>query len=125
MYTSAKQAYDTGGKTSASNRELEAMALFKAARQLEACQRAWDDTDRESKLDVALKHNQRLWTFFQGELTRPDHEMPLDLRVNLLRLSVFVDRRTLEVLAEPRPEKLQVLIDINRHIGAGLSAGEP
>jgi flagellar protein FlaF len=121
MYTSAGQAYDSGRKTSSSNRELEAMALFKAARQLEACQRSWDTPDRTSMLDAALKQNQRLWTFFQGELARPDHEMPLDLRVNLLRLSTFVDRRTLEIMADPAPEKLKVLIEINRHIGAGLT----
>jgi len=38
-----------------------------------------------------------------------------------LRLSAFVDKRTFQVMAEPSPDKLQALIDINRNIAAGLS----
>jgi len=122
MFTSPHQAYDQGTKTATSNRELEAAALFKCARLLEGCQTAWDRPDRAERLDEALRKNQRLWTLFQAELSRTDHEMPAPLRVNLLRLSGFVDRRTFEVMANPSPEKLQALIDINRNIAAGLSS---
>jgi flagellar protein FlaF len=121
MFNSARQAYEQGTKTAVTSRQLEAAALFKCARMLEACQQAWDDPGRETSLDVALRHNMRLWTLFQAELARPEHEMPVEMRVNLLKLSRFVDRRTFEVMADPRPEKLQALIDINRNIGAGLS----
>lgn len=119
----ALEAYEAAGKAASSNRELEAAALFKAARKLEAVRGDWDSPDRKESLQDALRYNQRLWTFFQAELSVPDHEMLTEVRVNLLRLSGFVDRRTFEILAakEPVPDQLQVLIDINRNIAAGLS----
>ena len=125
MFNSARQAYEQGAKTTASSRQLESAALFKCARMLEACQRSWDAPGRAAALDEALRHNMRLWTIFQAELARPEHEMPVDMRVNLLKLSRFVDKRTFELMADPQPEKLQALIDINRNIGAGLSASTP
>jgi flagellar protein FlaF len=119
----AIEAYEAAGKTTASSRELEAAALFKAARQLEAVRSDWGSPTRKESLNEALKYNQQLWTFFQSELSLPDHEMLTELRVNLLRLSAFVDRRTFEIMAapEPTPEQLQILIDINRNVAAGLS----
>ncbi len=122
MFVSVKQAYDQGTKTTASGRQLEAGALFKAARRLEECQEKWNAPDCSERLHDALAHNRRLWTFFQSELVEPDHGLPMDLRRDILRLSLFIDRRTIEVIAEPYPEKLTALIEINRHIAAGLSA---
>ena len=121
MFTNARQAYEQGAKTAVTNRQLEAAALTKCAQMLESCKRGWNDADRPDRLDEALRHNLRLWTLFQSELARQDHEMPVELRVNLLRLSAFVDKRTFQVMAEPSPDKLQALIDINRNIAAGLS----
>lgn len=122
MFNSARQAYEQGARTAVTNRQLEAAALFKCARSLEACQKGWDEPDRAASLDAALRQNMRLWTVFQAELARPEHEMPMEMRANLLKLSRFVDKRTFDVMADPRPEKLQALIDINRNIAAGLSA---
>lgn len=121
MFSTPTQAYAEAGKSQASSRLLEADALWKTARLLEECQRDWSAPDHSSRLREALRMNQRLWTFFQVELTREDHELPKDLRRDLLRLSGFVDRRTFDVMAAPRPEKLTALIDINRHVAAGLS----
>ena len=119
----AIEAYEAAGKTTASSRELEGAALFKAARKLEAVRTNWASDSRQEDLNAALKYNQQLWTFFQSELSLPDHEMLTELRVNLLRLSAFVDRRTFEIMAaaEPSPDQLQILIDINRNVAAGLS----
>ncbi len=125
MFNSARQAYEQAAKTAVSNRELEAAALFKCARLLEACQKAWDEPGRPAELETALRQNMRLWTLFQAELASPDNRMPTDIRVNLLKISRFIDQRTFEVMAEPRPEKLQALIDINRNIGSGLSTPVP
>jgi flagellar protein FlaF len=117
-------AYEQGNKATDSNRSLESAALYKTARLLESCLKRWNDPDRESHLKEALSLNQKLWTFFQTELARPDHALPVGLRVDLLRLSAFVDRRTFDLLASPSPEKLTALIDINRHVASGL-AGTP
>jgi flagellar protein FlaF len=121
MPRSPLDAYRSAEKAAVSGRELEATALFKSARQLEAVQRSWDAPDRATRLDEALRYNTRLWTFFQSELADADHPMPVELRRNLLELSRFIDKRTFEVLAFPEPAKLQVLININRQIAMGLS----
>lgn len=120
MFASARRAYDDVSRTAGNNRELEARALFKAARELEACAAAWDEPDRDARLERALRFNQRLWTLFQTELASPEHPMPPELRVNLLRLSAFVDKRTFELMATPSAEGIQALVQLNREIAAGL-----
>jgi len=125
MSRSARSAYEATSKATASSRDLEAGALFKAARQLEAVRSSWDAADRELRLEEALRYNQRLWTFFQSELSAPEHPLPRELRANLLRLSTFVDRRTFELLRSPSVAGLDALIAINREIAAGLSATPP
>jgi homospermidine synthase len=67
-------AYEAGAKTAVTNRELEATALFKAARKLEACLQGWDGPEHAAQLDEALRYNLRLWTLFQCELARPGRE---------------------------------------------------
>lgn len=121
MFHNPQQAYESASKVSSSNRELESTALFKAARLLESCRRGWEAPERTAQMFEALRYNQRLWSLFQDELVRPDHEMIPALRANLLRLSLFVDKRTIEIMADPEPAKLQVLIDINRHLAEGLT----
>ena len=120
-----RHAYEAGAKTAVTNRELEATALFKAARKLEACMQAWDTPGHAQQLDEALRYNLRLWTLFQCELAQPDHGIVPTLRRDLLRLSAFVDKRTFEIMSAPEPQKLQALIDIDRNIAMGLSTAVP
>jgi flagellar protein FlaF len=123
MFADPRQAYDTAMRTSVSGRELEARALSKAARQLEECMQDWDSPGRAERLDQAIRFNQRLWTFFQTELARPDHPLPVELRVNLLRLSQFIDRRSFDVTANPNPSALKALVDLNRQMAEALRTG--
>ena len=81
-----------------------------------------DDTDpkvRES-LRVPLRLNWRLWTIFQAELTSEDNQLPADLSENMLTLCRFIDKHTVDTLVQPTPERLMVLIDLNRNIASGL-----
>ena len=106
-----------------SGRETEAAVLTKAARKLKDCQNSWEASDRDEKLSDALKFNQLVWSIFQGELKKEDNPLNRKLRADLLRLSAFVDRRIFETLANPSPEKLNVVININNNIAAGLREG--
>jgi len=121
MFSGARQAYDSGSRATASGRELESAALVRAARMLEDCHRSWDAPERAEQLTLALRHNQRLWTFFQSEMAAPDCPLPRALRLNVLQLSRFVDQRTFELLSTPDRDQLRVLIDIDRQIAAGLA----
>ncbi|UFS72422.1 flagellar biosynthesis regulator FlaF [Geomonas sp. RF6] len=107
-------------KESMSGRELEASVLTKGGLMLKACQENWDAPDREAKLMDAIKYNQKVWSFFQAELTEPTNPLPKKLREDLLNLSIFIDKRFFEVMAYPDREKLTAVIDINFNIAAGL-----
>ena len=120
MSTNPMQAYESVNKSTLSGREIEAAVLTKAARKLQLCQDNWDAEDRHTHLDLALKFNQRIWSIFQGELAREDNPLPRKLKVDLLSLSAIIDRRIFEIMANPAPEKLTIIININNNIAAGL-----
>jgi flagellar protein FlaF len=107
-------------KATQPGRETEAAVLTKAAVKLKDCLDSWDAPDRDHRLEEALKYNQRIWSIFQSELSRTDHELPKKLRLDILRLAAFIDRRIFETLAFPSPEKLKIVIDINNNLAAGL-----
>ena len=120
MYSSPLQAYETVNKTTMSGHEIEASVLNQAALKLKECQDSWDADDRDERLDAALNFNQQVWTILQGELVKADNPLPRQIRQNLLTLSAFIDKRIFEIMAFPSPEKLNIVIDINRNIAAGL-----
>jgi flagellar biosynthesis activator protein FlaF len=120
MLMNRLQAYTNISKVTTSGREIEAAVLTKAALKLKDCQNNWDAHDRKERLDEALKFNQRVWSIFQGELCKEDNPLPKKLRLDVLRLSAFIDQRILETLAAPAPEKLEAIININNNIAAGL-----
>jgi len=121
MYAAQINAYQTNNKVSLSGRELEAEVLCKAAVRLKECQDNWDSPDNASgMLSDALKYNQKVWSFFQTEIANPENPLPTKLKEDLLNLSIFIDKRTFEILAYPAPEKLSALISINLNIAAGL-----
>jgi flagellar biosynthesis activator protein FlaF len=113
-------AYRTVQKITSSGREIEELVLSRAAMKLAEVQNHWDAPDRDERLDEALRYNQQIWSIFQGELLKEDNPLPRQLRADILSLSTFIDRRIFEVMASPDPEKLNVIININLNIAAGL-----
>ena len=69
-------AYRTVQKITLSGREIEALVLTTAAQKLAEVQNDWDAPDRDERLDEALRHNQRIWSIFQGELMKEDNPLP-------------------------------------------------
>ena len=120
MHQAALKAYNSVNKSTMSGRDVEAEVLTKAALKLKECQDNWSENGQGAKLEAALKFNQRVWTIFQAELEKPENPLPHPLKVDLLRLSAFIDQRTFETMAYPAPEKLTILININHNIAAGL-----
>ncbi len=122
MSTNPYKTYENMNKESMSPRELEAYVLTKAGVMLKRCQENWSAADRDAKLLEAIKYNQTVWSLFQGELTRSDHPMPLQLREDILNLSLFIDKSCIEAMEYPEVEKLTPIIDINLNLAAGLRA---
>lgn len=113
-------AYTSMQKEGLSGRALEAQVLTRAANMLKECQSRWGEDGHDSRFDTAVHFNQKVWTFFQAELTDPENPLPKEIRDNILSLSVFIDRRLIEVLLNQAPEPLTVIININQNIAAGL-----
>lgn len=120
--SNSNQAYQSSQKLGTSARQTETRALLEAARQMDEAI-AGEDPDA---FRAALRLNWRLWTIIQADVSSEESLLPDDVRQNILSLSVFIDKHTVNALAEPAGRKLRVLIDINRNIARGLmeSAGE-
>ncbi len=100
-------------------RQTEGRALAEVARRLSAAQ----ESGNEDQILEAVRLNMRLWTIFQAELLQPDCPVPLEIRQNVLSLASFIDRRIADLLFKPEEtEKITVLVNINRHLAAGLLA---
>jgi len=122
MSQNAVNAYASIQKEHLSGRELEASVLSRAGHMLKSVQENWDSPDRSNKLTEAVKFNQKVWSFFQAELSDPENPLPKNLREDILNLSLFIDKRLFEILAFPDKEKLTIVVDINFNIAAGLRA---
>jgi flagellar biosynthesis activator protein FlaF len=114
----AAQAYGSVARKIANPRELEADLLLKAAARLQAVQDGWDAT--KGQLNDALLHNRKLWSIFLTSMAEPDCALPMEIRQNIANLGMFIVNHTFEVMNEPRPESLGVLVNINRQIASGL-----
>jgi len=113
------EAYGKAAKmATGAPRELEGTLLIKAASQLQRVKEGWPDSRRE--LNAALIYNRKLWTIFASSAAENDHPLPKEIKQNIANLAVFIFKHTTKVEAEPAPERLDTLININRQIAAGL-----
>ena len=120
MQSNAVKAYQSVDKNTMSGRETEARVLTQAAAKLIDCQKNWETPDRNTRLDSALRYNQRVWSILQVEIAKPDNPLPANLKRDLLQLSKFIDKRIFDTMAFPSSEKLNIIIRINQNIAAGL-----
>lgn len=124
-YAQAAGAYGANAQQHAENqREVEARALLKAAKFIEDMQKEWADVSRDT-VEETLKYNRKIWLmFYDTAIENPEGDRPNDLRSNIINLANFIFKREVEILSEPdrakQKEKLDILIEINREIAAGL-----
>ncbi len=114
--SNASASYRQPGRTGSSPQETEGRALMEAARRISNAQKDGDP----AAIIECIRLNWRLWTIFQAELTAPECAVPPEIRQNMLNLCNFIDKRTVEILADPKPALLTVLVNINRNVAAGL-----
>ncbi len=114
----AATAYTKVAQATQSPRELEAAILMKAATRLQAIRDDWEGRRRE--LFEALTYNRKLWTILVSSTTEADNPLPVGIKQNVANLGIFIFNHTLAVMTQPAPERLAILIDINREIAAGL-----
>jgi len=114
----AANAYSKVAQTGQTPRELEAAILMKSASRLQGIRDDWDT--RSSELDDALTYNRKLWTVLVSSVTRPENPLPAPIKQNVANLGLFIFNHTLSLMANPKPERLGILVNINRELAAGL-----
>jgi flagellar protein FlaF len=122
-YANAAGAYGSSAqKHTPDPRELEGRVLLKSANMIRDLQNNWDQATPQS-IETTLKYNRQIWMmFYDTAMENPEGNRPHDLRSNIVNLANFIFKRELDILAEPKKEKLDVLININQEIAAGLMA---
>lgn len=120
-YAKAAGAYgDNAQKHTPDQRELEGRVLLKAAKMIKDLQDNWDSTNGEV-IEETLKYNRQIWMmFYDAAIENPEGNRPNDLRSNIINLANFIFKREVEILSDPKPDKFDVLININKEIAAGL-----
>ena len=120
-HAQAASAYgDNAQKNTPDQRELEGRILLKAAKMIKDLQDDWDNSNSEI-LESTLKYNRQVWmVFYDTALENPEGNRPNDLRSNIINLANFIFKRELDIMAKPEKSKLDVLININQEIAAGL-----
>jgi flagellar protein FlaF len=118
MQNQAVQAYQQAARQTVAPRDLEANLLSTAAAHFQRIRNDWDLL--ASELPVALKFNRKLWTVFLTSVIEEESQLPLPVRQNIANLGVFVLSQTAELQVAPAPEKLDILVKINRELAAGL-----
>jgi flagellar biosynthesis activator protein FlaF len=114
----AANAYSKVAQATQSPKELEAHILMKAATKLQAIRDDWDG--RAKDLDEALTYNRKLWTILVTSVTRPENPLPAPIKQNIANLGLFIFNHTLSLMSDAKPERLGILISINRELAAGL-----
>ncbi len=111
-------AYAKTAQATQSPRELEASLLTKAAARLQMAGENW--APEQPALGEALTFNRKIWTVLATSATEPDNPLPPVIKTNIGQLATIIFQRTVAILADPKPEKLALLVNINREIAAGL-----
>lgn len=121
-HAAAASAYgDNAQKHTPDQRELESRALLKAAKALSDLQDGWGTGPSKDAIEDILKYNRQIWMmFYDAAIENDGGERPNDLRSNIVNLANFVFKRELEIMRDPQKEKLDILININKEIAAGL-----
>lgn len=114
----AAAAYGRIAQATQSPRELEASLLLRAASKIQTVRDDWNN--RQGELDEALTYNRKLWTILVSSVTNPENPLPQEIKTNIANLAMFIFNHTISVTFEPKPQRLNILISINRDIAAGL-----
>jgi flagellar protein FlaF len=102
-------------------RQLEAHVLLKAADRLQMVIDTWGSQGHEDRLRDTISRTQILWNVFQDALLKENNPIEEDIKINVLNLSMFIDRQLFAVIADPTPDRLTSIINIHRELAAGLN----
>jgi flagellar protein FlaF len=112
------QAYVKTQKIGGNPQETLARALIESVKRMNVIVKP---PVRRSVFDQTLVLNLKLWGMLATDISDPANPLPPELKQNLLNLFAFVDKHTAALMLQRIPEKVQILISINRNIAQGLT----
>ena len=113
------RAYQQTAARAETSRETEYRLFGQVTRALMEAARL-DPSDLGGRAD-ALDWNRRMWSAFASDCAAEENGLPEALRASIISLAIWVGKHTSLVIRGQ--EDIQDLIEINRMIMQGLSAG--
>ena len=110
------QAYQQAAARAESPRDIEYRLFGQVTRALMTASEA-DVSDIGARMD-ALDWNRRLWGVLAADCGSQGNQLPVQLRANIISLSLFVNRHTSAIMRNEA--EFGPLIDINKMMMQGL-----
>lgn len=85
-----------------------------------AANQRWGSPGHEKLLEEALEASRQIWKDIQLALSDDASEVPLEIRNNLLIVSVYAESKLEELALSPDQEKMASLIDLTRSLAMSL-----
>src|SRR4051812_8094631 len=95
------QAYQRASEQAEGPKQTEYRLFALVTRALMDASQA-DESDLSGRMR-ALHWNRRLWTPLAADCANPDNRLPMDLRANIISLSIWVDKQTSQVMQRQAP----------------------
>ena len=111
------QAYQRAAAQAEQPRDVEYRLFGEVTRALMKIA-SGDMDDFKGRMEV-LDWNRRVWTALASDCGAPNNTLPVEVRAQIISLSIWVSRHTSAVMR--KEEDIEPLIDINRIIMQGLS----
>ena len=112
-------AYRKAQNVTESSRDIEYRLLAQVTGALIDANAA--DTPLAKRFDVVL-WNRNVWAVLREDLLDPRNQLPKELKLSLVSLSIWVEKETFTILDGQR--ELDALIDVNKSIMDGLKPRE-
>ena len=115
-----KNLYQDTASNTMTGPNIEANILDQAGMKMRIVQKNWKGAESFRDLNEALQFNQKIWHLFQIDVYKNTNDLPKDIRQNLLSISIFIKKLTLQIMAGSDVDKLTTLIQINESLASGL-----
>lgn len=99
---------------------IDTKRLVHAAALLMTVNQRWNSPAREKLLDEALEASRQIWKDIQQALSDDRSGVPLEIRNNLLIVSVYAESKLEEIAQTPDQEKMASLIELTRSLAMSL-----
>ena len=99
---------------------IDTKRLVHAAALLMAANQRWNTPARERLLGEALDASREVWKDIQQALSDDNSGVPLEIRNNLLIVSVYAESKLEELTQSPDQDKMASLIELTRSLAMSL-----